>query len=55
MMLKVLKKQRLMIANLALARFPITRNRVIDKKSRKIKKLERILIEKVYQLFRNSL
>jgi hypothetical protein len=39
----------------ALARFPIARNRAIDKKSRQLNKLERILIEKVYQLFRNSL
>jgi hypothetical protein len=38
-----------------LARFPIERYRSIDKKSRKIKTLERILIEQAYQLVRNAL
>jgi len=37
------------------ARFPTERNRSVDKKSRQIEKLERILIEKVCQLFRNAL
>jgi len=37
------------------ARFPIRRNRLIDKKSRQVKKLEQVLIEKVCQLFRNLL
>src|SRR5208283_5035232 len=35
-----------------LARFPRERNRSSDKKSRQIKKLERVLIAKVYQLER---
>ena len=35
-----------------LARFPLERNRSSDKKSRQIKKLERVLIGKVYQLER---
>jgi hypothetical protein len=39
----------------ALARFPIERNRSIDEKSRQIKKLERILVEQVYQLVQNRL
>jgi hypothetical protein len=38
-----------------LARFPFERNRSRIKKSRQIKKLERILIAKVYQLLPNSL
>ena len=38
-----------------LARFPLERNRSSDKKSRKIKTLERILVAKVCQLLRNSL
>jgi len=38
-----------------LARFPAARNRAIDKKSRQIKNWERILLENVDQLFRNSL
>jgi len=38
-----------------LARFPTERNRSVDKKSRQIKKLEQVLVEKVYQLFRNLL
>jgi len=36
-------------------RFPLERNRSSDKKSRQIKKLERILIAKVCQLLWNSL
>jgi hypothetical protein len=40
---------------LALERFPITWNHVIDKKSFKIKTLKQVLIEKVCQLFRNLL
>ncbi|MFO1125837.1 MAG: hypothetical protein U1E25_11575 [Methylocystis sp.] len=38
-----------------LARFPIRRNRLIDKKSRQVKKVEHVLIEKVYQPFLNLL
>ncbi|MEF3366862.1 hypothetical protein V3H18_09995 [Methylocystis sp. 9N] len=34
-----------------LARFPIGRNRPIDKKSRQINKLAQVLIEKVRRLF----
>jgi len=37
------------------ARFPTERNRSVDKKSRQVKKLEQVLIEKVCQLFRNLL
>jgi len=40
---------------LALARFPLERNRSSDKKSRKINKSERILVAKDCQLLRNSL
>jgi len=38
-----------------LARFLLAWNHASDKKSRQIKKLERILIAKVYQLLRNAL
>jgi len=38
-----------------LARLSLERNRSSDKKSRKIEKLERILVAKVWQLLRNSL
>jgi hypothetical protein len=38
-----------------LARFPSTWNYAIDEKLRQIKLLEQVLIEKVYQLFRNLL
>ena len=38
-----------------LVRFPFERNRSNDKKSRKIKMLEQVLIAKVYQLLRNLL
>ena len=38
-----------------LARFSLERNRSSEKKSRKINKLERILVAKVCQLLRNSL
>jgi len=38
-----------------LARLSLERNRSSDKKSRKIKTLERILVAKVCQLLRNSL
>jgi len=41
--------------SIPLARFPIARNRAIDEKSRQNKKLEQVLIEKVFQLFRNLL
>jgi len=37
------------------ARFPLGRNRPSDKKSRKIKMLEQVLIAKVSQLLRNLL
>jgi len=37
-----------------LARFPIAQNRAIDKKSRQLNRLERILIEKACELLRNS-
>ena len=37
------------------ARFPLERNRSSGKTSRKIEKLERILVAKVCQLLRNSL
>ena len=37
-----------------LARFPLERNRLSDKKSRQINRLGRILIAKVCQLLRNS-
>jgi len=40
--------------NKARARCPIGRNPSIDKKSRKLGRAERILIEKDYQLFWNS-
>jgi hypothetical protein len=43
------------VRHVAPARFPIERNRSIEKKSRQIKMLERILVEKVCQLFRNAL
>jgi hypothetical protein len=36
-------------------RFPIAWNHVIDKESLKIKMLKQVLIEKVWQLFRNLL
>ena len=36
-------------------RFPIRRNHLIEKESLKFKELERVLIEKVEQLFRNML
>ena len=39
----------------ALERFPLERKRSNDEKTRQIKKLERVLIAKVYQLLRNSL
>ena len=42
-------------ASRAIARFPIRRNRLMDKKSRQLNELEQVLIEKVYQLFRNLL
>ncbi|KAF2990350.1 hypothetical protein MJC1_02449 [Methylocystis sp. MJC1] len=38
-----------------LARFPLAWNHASDKKARRVKKLERILIAKVYQLLRNAL
>ncbi|ARN81732.1 hypothetical protein B1812_12325 [Methylocystis bryophila] len=38
-----------------LARLPLERKRSSDKESRKIKRLERLLIAKVCQLLRNSL
>jgi len=36
----------------ALERFPTGRNRPVDEKSLQLQKLEKNLIEKVYQLFR---
>jgi len=44
-----------LLRSAALARLSLERTRSSDKKSRKINKLERIIVAKVCQLLRNSL
>ncbi|QBR72081.1 hypothetical protein CU048_13300 [Beijerinckiaceae bacterium] len=46
---------RYFIYSLALERFPIRWNHLIEKESLKFNELEHVLIEKVGQLFRNRL
>src|SRR5208283_4421962 len=46
------ERQRPLVSQISLARFPLERNRLSDKKSRQIRKLERVLIAIVYQLLR---
>jgi hypothetical protein len=43
------------IRKMALERFPITWNHVIEKEALKFEELEHVLIEKVEQLFRDML
>jgi hypothetical protein len=40
---------------IALERFPIRRAHLIEEESLKLKEMEHVLIEKVIQLFRNTL